>query len=110
MFNEWIACKMYFMARVFEGRGDALGVRWRQVGLAASSVSRKLSANCCDGRALKIWGLIEGWGVAEDKNQGKRGGYLKHDVGDHGYNQLIKTKKVLQKYFPVQGKCKCHVS
>ena len=73
LFNEWIACKIYFMARVFEGHGDALGVRWRQVGLAASSVSRKLSANCCDGRALKIWGLIEGWGVAEDKNEGKRG-------------------------------------
>ena len=62
MFNEWIACKIYFMARVFEGRGEALGVRWRQVGLAASSVSRKLSANCCDGQALKIWGLIEDGG------------------------------------------------
>ena len=68
------------------------------MGLGASSVSRKLSANCCDGRALKIWGLIEGWGVAEDKMKGRGG---KHD-GDQGYNQLIKTKKVLQKYFPVQ--------
>ena len=66
-------------------------VRWRQVGLAASSVSRKLSANSCDGRALKIWGLIEGWGVAKDKKQGKRGGYQKHD-GDHVNNQKIEPK------------------
>ena len=77
--------------RVYEGHGKCC-VRWRQVGLAASSVSRKLSANSCDGRALKIWGLIEGWGVAQDKNQGKRGGgYQKHE-GYHVNIQLIKPK------------------